>query len=58
LLKINVEPSSALAMAAAVKLIQEKSFSSKKNFLIILSGGNISAEKQKLIWQDDYLAIQ
>lgn len=56
LLKINVEPSSALAMAAVVKLIQEQSFSSKKNFLIILSGGNISAEKQKLIWQDDCLS--
>lgn len=57
LLKLNIEPSSALAMAAAHQYIQKNSFSKPQKILIILSGGNIGADKQKEIWEKDFLSI-
>ena len=56
LLKINIEPSSALAIAAAVEYLSKNSYNEAQKILIILSGGNIAADKHRLIWQKDYLA--
>ena len=56
LLKINIEPSSALAMTAAVEYINKNSFEKAQKILIVLSGGNVAADKHRLIWQKDYLA--
>lgn len=53
LLKISVEPASAVAMAAAAHWIKEKT--EPQTILIILSGGNISPETQRKIWKDNYL---
>jgi len=55
LLKLNIEPSSALAMAAAVEYLRKNSFKEPQKILIILSGGNIAADKHRAIWQKDYL---
>jgi threo-3-hydroxy-L-aspartate ammonia-lyase len=57
LLKLNLEPSSALAMAAAVKHLKKQNYTRPQNILIILSGGNISEDKQRLIWERDYLSL-
>lgn len=53
LLKINVEPTSALAMAGAYKWIKE-GYTNKK-ILIILSGGNIDPSTYQKIWEKDHL---
>jgi threo-3-hydroxy-L-aspartate ammonia-lyase len=53
LLKINVEPSSALAMAAAYEYLQNKK--AGQRVLVILSGGNVSTETHQKIWAQDYL---
>lgn len=54
LLKVNIEPSSAMAMAAAYKWLKGNKLKNQ-NILIIVSGGNISCEKHKEIWACDYL---
>lgn len=53
LLKIAVEPTSALAMGAAYKWILEQSEPQK--ILIILSGGNIAPETYQAIWKEGHL---
>lgn len=55
LLKINIEPSSALAMAAVIEHLKKNSYNKAQNILVILSGGNIAADKHRLIWEKDYL---
>jgi threo-3-hydroxy-L-aspartate ammonia-lyase len=54
LLKISVEPTSAVAMAGALQWIRSTG-SRGKQVLIILSGGNIDPTSQKLIWEESYL---
>jgi threonine dehydratase len=54
LLKCACEPTSALAMAAAFEWLKDKN--KPQTVLIILSGGNLSAETRQGIWQKDYLA--
>ena len=53
LLKISLEPTSAVAMAAAFKWLQTQK--QKQQILVILSGGNIAPETQRIIWENDYL---
>lgn len=53
LLKISVEPTSAVAMAAAH--IWLKSQPQGQKILVIISGGNIDAISQRQIWQENYL---
>jgi len=53
LLKTSCEPSSAVAMAACYKWL--KTQNQKQQTLIIISGGNISSESHKKIWEKDYL---
>jgi threonine dehydratase len=53
LLKVTVEPTSALGMAAAHKWIREGN--KKKRILVILSGANIDSDTHGKIWAKDYL---
>lgn len=55
LLKVLVEPTSAVAMAAAFKWLQTQD--KKQQVLVILSGGNISSEIHSIMWQHDYLKL-
>ncbi|MBI2792942.1 MAG: serine/threonine dehydratase [Gammaproteobacteria bacterium] len=53
LLKINLEPTSALGMAGAFQWIREGN--RNKRILIIVSGGNIDASTYMKIWEKNYL---
>ncbi|WP_299082526.1 serine/threonine dehydratase [uncultured Paraglaciecola sp.] len=53
LLKIHVEPTSAMSMGAVVEWL--KTQSTKQKVLVILSGGNIDQQKMLRVWQDDHL---
>jgi threonine dehydratase len=53
LLKMHVEPTSAMAMAGVHQWLQMNSL--KQKVLVILSGGNIDAEMMKKVWATDYL---
>jgi threonine dehydratase len=53
LLKIHVEPTSAMSMEAVVHWLKNKT--EKQKVLVILSGGNIDQQKMLKIWQNDYL---
>ena len=54
LLKTTVEPTSAMAMAGCFNWIKDNKIIDR-NILIIISGGNISAESYRQIWDKDYL---
>ncbi|NQZ12947.1 MAG: pyridoxal-phosphate dependent enzyme, partial [Algicola sp.] len=56
LLKLTIEPTSALGMAAAIKWLTSQS--TPQNVLIVLSGGNIDNHTRQQIWQHDYLMEQ
>lgn len=53
LLKLHIEPTSAMCMQACIEWLKEQK--SKKRVLIILSGGNISVQSMQKIWAHDYL---
>ena len=53
LLKVTCEPSSAISMAAAHKLIEEQGLKDK-NILIMISGGNIDPAFYKNLGKSDY----
>ncbi len=53
LLKIQVEPTSAMAMEAARLWLSKQS--GKKKILVIISGGNINHLTMKKIWEKDFL---
>ncbi|KTD43148.1 serine/threonine dehydratase [Legionella parisiensis] len=53
LLKVAVEPTSALAMGAAYKWIMEQTEPQK--ILVIISGGNIAPETYHTIWKENHL---
>lgn len=53
LLKIHVEPTSAMTMAAVCQWL--KGQTQKQRILVILSGGNIDHEKMQQIWQAPHL---
>ena len=55
LLKIHVEPTSAMSMAAVVAWLQMKP--QRQKVLVILSGGNIDQQKMLSIWQQDHLQL-
>ena len=54
LLKIRVEPTSALAMAGAYQWLKKQK--KKTSVLIILSGANIDQKTTRKIWETDYLS--
>ncbi len=53
LLKIRVEPTSALPMEAAYQWLKKQV--GKKKVLIILSGGNVDQATELKIWSKNYL---
>lgn len=54
LLKTTVEPTSAVAMGAAFKWLEKQK--EKQKILVILSGGNISPETYRDVWDCDYIS--
>lgn len=57
ILKIRIEPSSAVTMSGLCQWLKSFKDESKmnKNVLILISGGNIDANTEKLIWQKNML---
>ncbi|MEP1447891.1 MAG: serine/threonine dehydratase [Paraglaciecola sp.] len=53
LLKVHVEPTSAMSMGAVIEWL--KSQSEPQKVLVVLSGGNIDQQKMSQIWNDDHL---
>jgi len=53
LLKVQVEPTSAMAMVGVSKWLKTQKV--KKHVLVILSGGNIDINTMNKIWEVDYL---
>ncbi|MDU0353600.1 serine/threonine dehydratase [Paraglaciecola aquimarina] len=53
LLKIHVEPTSAMSMAAVIRWLKKQP--TQKKVLVILSGGNIDQQKMHQIWQYNHL---
>jgi len=56
LLKLHIEPTSAMSMHGVVNYLAQQNSSQK--VVVILSGGNIDAQKMQQIWQDDHLIHQ
>lgn len=57
LLKIEVEPTSALAMAGALHYLRSKECPENPVLLIILSGGNMDAACRRQVWATDLLSV-
>ncbi|MFN3805960.1 serine/threonine dehydratase [Asticcacaulis sp.] len=55
LLKLVIEPTCAMSMAGVVRWLQTQT--ERKTVLVILSGGNISAETHQAIWGLDRLSL-
>jgi len=53
LLKVRVEPTSAMSMDAATRWLSKQT--SRKRILIVLSGGNIDQETSLKIWEHNFL---
>ena len=53
LLKINIEPTSAITMAGCFNWLKKQK--KKQNILVILSGGNSSVKTQQKIFEKDFL---
>lgn len=53
LLKLTIEPTSAMSMAGVTRWL--KTQSAPRTVLVILSGGNIAAETQRQVWAEDKL---
>lgn len=54
LLKVTIEPTSALSMAAACQWL--KTQDKNRNVLLVLSGGNMDFDTRSQVWQQDLLA--
>jgi threonine dehydratase len=54
LLKLRIEPTSALGMAAAFQWAKKQK--SKKSILVIISGANVDQNTSLKIWEIDYLS--
>ncbi len=53
LLKLHVEPTSAMTMDAVCQWLRKQS--GQKKVMVIISGGNMDVEMMKKLWQVDYL---
>ncbi len=54
LLKLHIEPTSAMCMGGVTEWLRTQS-GKRKRVLVVLSGGNISESTSRKIWQDDHL---
>lgn len=60
LLKLHIEPTCAMTMQGVIYWLKEQQKMSKaplprQNLLVIISGGNISAQNMQAIWHEDHL---
>ncbi len=55
LLKVAVEPTSAVAMAGAFEWLKHQTV--PRRVLVMLSGGNLSAQAQARVWAEDRLTV-
>jgi threonine dehydratase len=55
LLKLHVEPTSAMTMQAVVDWLRDTRPKTTQTILVVISGGNIAADKMASIWQEDFL---
>lgn len=55
LLKLQVEPTGALGMAAAARWLAQQPPRPRRTLLVILSGGNADAATMRRVWQEDCL---
>lgn len=55
LLKTHLEPTSALSMVAVYDWLKQQKPSQKQHIMVMLCGGNASAQTMQKIWQTDYL---
>ncbi|WP_289028342.1 serine/threonine dehydratase [uncultured Paraglaciecola sp.] len=53
LLKVHVEPTSAMSLDAVTQWLTKQT--SPQKVLVVLSGGNIDQQKMQKIWQEDHL---
>ncbi len=58
LLKLHVEPTSAMVMDGVCQWLREHQHSEPQKILIILSGGNVDASTMQKVWQQDHLTKQ
>jgi threonine dehydratase len=55
LLKVQTEPTSAMAMVGVTEWLKRQK--TKKQILVILSGGNIDKETMNKVWSKDFLSM-
>lgn len=55
LLKLQIEPTAALGMAAAARWLNEQPRAPRRTALVILSGGNADAATMRRVWETDHL---
>lgn len=53
LLKLHIEPTCAMPMQAVFEWLQKQT--ERKHVLVIVTGGNISAQSMRKVWQQDHL---
>lgn len=56
LLKVTIEPTSALSMAGACQWLKQQQ--TPQDVLLVLSGGNLDVKTRQLVWQHDCLDTQ
>ncbi|XOV81355.1 MAG: serine/threonine dehydratase [Aestuariibacter sp.] len=56
LLKLHVEPTCAMTMQAVVDWLNDTQPEQPQTILVVISGGNIAADKMAAIWQKDFLS--
>lgn len=56
LLKVHVEPTSAMTMDAVCQWLRKQT--GRQSVMVILSGGNIDTSMMQTLWQHDYLVEQ
>ena len=55
LLKLHVEPTSAMTMDAVCQWLRKQN--DRKKVLVMVSGGNIDVDMMQKIWREDYLSV-
>lgn len=57
LLKLRIEPTSAMSMDGVMQWLATQPSTGRKNILVVLSGGNIDQQTNNFIWQENHLSI-
>jgi len=55
LLKLHIEPTCAMVMQGLIDYLKQNKNQTPQKLLVIISGGNISAQSMANIWRDDHL---